>query len=105
MTKKELEQRRKRERDEQKKKREEEKRRDKEEKEEKKRREEEKRKRERDDKDLRKKHKVQVMFSFSILSVCKCSETWTQKHRNSKKVLHIYNGPFYSCVLRCLAFE
>ena len=50
-----------------------------------------------------------LAFQFSqfaiVLSVCKCSETWTQKHRNSKKVLHIYNGPFYSCVLRCLAFE
>ena len=83
MTKKELKQQKKREREEQKKKKDEEKRREKEEREEKRRKEEEKRKRERDDKDLLKKHKVQIALSFQFLHFA-VANVQKYEHRNIK---------------------
>ena len=83
MTKKELKQQKKREREEQKKKKNEEKRREKEEREEKRRKEEEKRKWERDDKDLLKKHKVQITLSFQFLHFA-VANVQKYEHRNTK---------------------
>ena len=96
MTKKELEQQKKREHEEKRKKKEEEKRREEEEWEEKRRKEEERGKRERD-KDLQKKHKVQITlsFQFSHFAVVNVQK---YEHRNtgsSKKVLHMGNRPFW----------
>ncbi|XP_074611971.1 uncharacterized protein LOC141866376 isoform X4 [Acropora palmata] len=80
MSKKELEQQKKRDREEQRKKKDEEKRREKEEREEKRRKEEEKRKRERDDKDLRKKHKLKPGVEGSGVGEAKSNFRGDGKH-------------------------
>ena len=96
MSKKELKQQKKREWEEQKKKKDEEKRREKEEREEKRRKKEEKRKRERDDKDLGKKHKVQITLSFQLsqFTVVNVQKYEHRNSGNSKKVLYMGNRPF-----------
>ena len=93
MTKKELEQQKKRERKEQRRKKGEEKRREKEEWEEKRRKEEEKRKRERD-KDLQKKHKVRITlsFQFSQFAVVNVQKYEHRNTGNSKKVFYMGNS-------------